>query len=126
MKTLYRFLVPVLAVLVAAPLLFAAPGKDVRRGLSDEDAEVLLAAAADVRAGLSELRGLQGQPLDKDAAARAEEARARVKESLKTFLDAAGLTAEELVRIIDADGGLDNGKEEHERPELRPLERPRN
>lgn len=105
-----------LVALLVAPLA-AAPVSE-RPELDDQEVEVLLDTAVKLRAGLAKLRQLEATPAN---AKRRAELQEKVRRDLDTFLETAGLTADDFVRLLDRDG-LSNGKDADEKPQLRTLE----
>lgn len=117
-----RVLIALLAAFFALPVLAAAPPDGLEKRLADEQVEQLVEAALAVRAELVKSRTPQVADLAERLAVRAE-AQEKAQRQMATFLAVAGLSPDEFVRLVDADGGLDNGKPDAEPPQLRTLER---
>ena len=117
-----RFWIVMMVLTLALPVLAAGPTERVdERPLTDKEIAKLIEVAQAVRADLTRMRAMQGQPGLKSAQDR-NDLQQRVNEKMKTFLALAGLTPEQFVRMVDAENGLDNGKIDHEPPQFRALE----
>lgn len=120
MKHIHLLLLLVLAAALVTPLAAAPPTGRPAPVLEDDEIEVLVDTAVRMRAGLAELRELKAAP--ENAARRAEIVR-NVGRDFTTFLETAGLTKADFVRLLDQDGGLSNGKDDGQKPQLRILEK---
>ncbi len=129
MKSANRATVPALAGVLLAVLLAGPPvglpgGPSASAAvpsapmLTDAQVDALLLAAEELATDLHELRSL---PRDAEHAERILAARERAGRSLESLLEAAGLTKEELTRLIDA-GSVQRSVEETGEPILRPLD----
>ena len=103
----------------AAPAVGASPTPAAT--VEAVQVEALVQSARELAADLAELRSL---PRDEQHAGRVIEARDRAARSLESLLAAAGLSREELVRLIDA-GNVQTGTDENGEPVCRPLGEPR-